>query len=73
MDPTTALLREAILALHENWTEYYGPDGADIDAPRRQQQFAVLCDLAPKIAQATSIQLVIEEMDSPWTTSKEMV
>ena len=59
----TAVIREAILALHENWTEYYGPNGEREDIePDRVEQFQALMRLAEQVRTASRIELITEEV-----------
>ena len=66
----TAVIREAILALHENWTEYYGPNGERIDEifePTEELvelngNFQTLVRLAEQVRTASRIELITEEV-----------
>jgi hypothetical protein len=62
MDAKTAVIREAILALHENWISYYGPNGEDVEVePDRVEQFQALMHLAEQVCGATVVDLVVKD------------
>ena len=62
MDAKTAVIRQAILALHENWISFYGPKGEDVEVePDRVEQFQALMHLAKQVGGATVVDLVVKD------------
>ena len=68
----TAVIREAILALHENWTEYYGPNGEREDIePDRIEQFQTLMRLSEQVRTASTIELNVKSSQHRCAYDKE--
>ena len=69
----TAVIREAILALHENWTEYYGPNAESYPplSTLELEQFQTLMRLSEQVRTASTIELNVKSSQHRCAYDKE--